>query len=343
MMPHTAFPSLILVLTLTACGGSGSDSGSDDPGSDDSDPGDGDSGEHSGTLIATGTGSVHTLDLAERDPADLDAWVVRDDATVYEAASVALSANELLVATDTFGSQVVVEAIDLTTFGVKETFEWPADKSVGRVNAFAASSDGKYLAAYLEALGPQFLEVLDRDERTVVYTGLDLVSGDSMTWTPGDELVFVLDLSHEDNPDRWGAIAAVPLDRFDDGAEELMIDLYVIFTRAEWEAGVGDVAISPDGSQLIYTRGGELWVADFEAGATPHQLTTGAIYDGGAQFSPDGASIAFAAGNRDFLTETYIIPNHRDDPLFIDHDQEAGDEYLTGEGTLVDQVLAWAP
>jgi WD40-like Beta Propeller Repeat len=299
MMQHTSFPSLLLVLTLTACGGSDSDSGSDD----DGDPGgDGDTGEYSGTLIASGTGAVHTLDLGSRDPGDLDAWVARDDESVYEAASVVLAENELLVAGDSFGSPLVVEAIDLTTFGVKETFEWRPDDDVGRVNALAASSDGRYLAAYLEALGPQFLEVFDRDEGAIVYTGLDLVWGERLTWTPGDELVFMLNLSHEDNPDRWGAIAAIPLDRLDDVTDELMIDLHVIFTRAEWEAGVSDVAISPDGSQVVYTRGGELWVADFEPGATPHQLTTGPIYDGGAQFSPDGAAIAFAAGDRDFLT-----------------------------------------
>ncbi len=329
-MRRMTIVTLLAVLLPAACGGSDSDGDSDG----DSGPGDGDSGR----LIGEGTGSVHTLDLGSSDP-----WVARANAGVYDAVAVVLSQNEVLTATDSFGSPMVVQVADLETFGVLEDFEWPYNEDVGRVNGLAVSGDGQHMAALLEELGPSYLEVVNRADLTVVYSGLDLVSDETMTWTPNDELVFALDLSHEKDPDRWGAIGAVPLDRFYDATDQLDIDLYAIFTRAEWESGVGSVAVSPDGSQLMYTRGGELWVMDFEAGATPHQLTTGPIYDGGAQFSPDGASVAFAAGDRDFSTETYIIPNHRDEPLFIDHGQDAGDEYLTGEGTLVDRVMAWAP
>jgi len=325
-MRPTTIVTVLAMLLPAACGGS--ESGGDP------DPGDGESGR----LVAEGTGAVHTLDLSSSDP-----WVARADADVYDAVAVVLSQNELLTATDSFGSAMVVEVADLETFGVVEEFEWPYDEAVGRVNGLAVTGDGQHMAALLEGLGPPYLEVVNREDLTVVYSGLDLISDDTMTWTPDDELVFALDLSHEENPDRWGAIGAVPLDRLHDAGDELMIDLYAIFTRAEWDAGVGGVAVSPDGSELMYTRGGELWVMDFAPGATPHQLTTGPIYDGGAQFSPDGAAIAFAAGDRDFATETYVIPNHRDEPLFIDHGQDSGDEYLTGEDTLVDRMLAWAP
>ena len=328
-MRRTTIVTLLALLVPTACGGSDSDGDPDPPGGGDG---------YTGTLVAEGTGSVHTLDLGSSDP-----WVARDNAGVYDAVAVVLPQNEVLTATDSYGSPLVVEVKDLTTFGVKENFEWPYDEEVGRVHALAVSGDGAHLAALLEKLGPQYLEVMNRDDGTVVYSGLDLISDTTLTWTSNDELVFALALSHEEDPDRWGAIGAVPLDRLYDATDELMIDLYAIFTRAEWEAGVREIAISSDGSQLLYTRGGDLWVVDFVPGATPHQLTTGPIYDGGAQFSPDGESIAFAAGDRDFSTETYVIPNHRDEPLFIDHGQDAGDEYLTGEDTLIDRMLAWAP
>lgn len=333
-MRRMTIVTLLAVSLPAACGGSDSDGDPGDDSADDSGPGDG----HSGRIVAEGTGSIHTLDLDSSDP-----WVARANADVYDAVAVVLSQNEVLTATDSFGSPMVVQVADLETFGVLEDFEWPYNEDVGRVNGLAVSSDGQHMAALLEDLGPQYLEVVNREDLTVVYSGLDLISDETMTWTPNDELVFALSLAVEKDPDRWGAIGAVPLERFYEATDQLDIDLYAIFTRAEWESGVTSVAVSPDGSQLMYTRAGDLWVMDFAAGAPTHQLTTGPVYDGGAQFSPDGTAIAFAAGDRDFATETYIIPNHRDEPLFIDHGQDSGDEYLTGEGTLVDRIMAWAP
>lgn len=331
----------VSLLALAACGGSPVPPGITPPPSNPTPPPGGDG--YRGTLIAEGTGNIHTLDLGTRNPADSDPWVSRDTATVYEEAAVVLSQNEILIAGDSFGSLMTVEVKDLTTFGLKESFEWSDDESVGRVNALAASRDGRHLAALLEGLGRPYLEVLSRDDKTVVYSGLDIVSDDTLAWTPNDELVLALDLSAEGNPERWGAIGAIPLERFYAADERITIDLYATFTRAEWDAGVGDIALSSDGSQLAYTRGSDLWVMDFVQNATPHQLTTGPIYHGGAQFSPDGTAIAFAAGGRYGLKETYIIPNHRNEPLFIDVGQNAGDEYLIGVDTLVDSVLAWAP
>jgi hypothetical protein len=324
------------IFFLTACGGS---STSNNPGTPDPNtPGNGNT-DYTGTLIAEGTGYALTLDLSST-PTSSDPWVGRDGISVYEAASVVLPQNELYIAGDSFGSPLTIEVKDLTTFGLKETFEWEYDESVGRVNALAVSQDGKYLAALVEALGPQYLEVLERDGKSVVYSGLDIVRS-NIVWTSDNKLVFALSLAAENNPERWGAIGAVPLERFLAATNaNINIDLYAIFNRAEWELGVGSLAISRDNSQLVYTLGTDLWVMDFAQGATPHQLTTGPVYKGGAQFSPDHQFIAFAAGNRDYGTETYIIPNHRSEPLFITYGQ-SGDEYLTGVDTLVDRIMAW--
>lgn len=295
------------------------------------------SSPYSGTLVAEGTGYVHTLDLSQGGD-----WQERTILSVYMAASVVSARNELLTISDSFGSLATVEVLDLGTFGVKESFEWSDDESVGRVNGLAASQDGAYLAALLEGYGPQYLEVLERSGRRVVYSGLDIVTDSTMLWTPDNKLVFVMSIEAQGDPERWGAIGAVPLERFlaSSGAN-LEIDLYAIFTRAEWDAGIGDLAISKDGRQLAYTRGRDVWVMDFAQGATPHQLTTGSVYVGGTQFSPDASALAVSAGGQYGLNETYIIPNHWNAPVLLDYGQGAGNEYLTGEDTLVDAVLVW--
>jgi hypothetical protein len=329
----------VLLLFLVACGGSSSPNTPDDP--NNPNPPDG-SNRYTGTLIADGTGYALTLDLTNRDPNNEDAWVERDGISVYEAASVVLSQNELYIANDSFGSPLTIEVKDLSTFGLKETFEWAYDESVGRVNGLAVTQDGKYLAAFLEALGPTYLEILERAGKTVVYSGLDIVAS-NMLWTTDNRLVLALNLSRDDNPEQWGAIGVIPLERFQAATNaNITIDLYATFNRAEWELGVGSLGLSQDNSQLVYTLGSDLWVMDFIPNATPHQLTTGPVYKNGAQFSPDNTFIAFSAGGQYGLDETYIIPNHRSEPLFITYGQ-SGDEYLIGEDTLVETILAWKP
>ena len=166
-----------------------------------------------------------------------------------------------------------------------------------------------------------------------------------MAWTPDDQLVVPIALSHENDPARWGAIAAFPLANLKASTNgDVDGVLLTTFTRAQWDTfGVDGVAISPDGSEMVFERAGDLWVADVEPGAAPHQLTTGPSANRGARFSPDGTHLAFASGSSLGLDETYVIPNHRDDPLFIDHSQGAGDEFLLQADTLVDFVLSWLP
>ena len=63
---------------------------------------------------------------------------------------------------------------------------------------------------------------------------------------------------------------------------------------------LGELALSPDGSLLVYTRrtvrGNEyethLWLVPL-AGGRPRQLTRGAVNDAGPQFTPDGRRVAF--------------------------------------------------
>jgi hypothetical protein len=338
MKPISVILIFVVLAFLVACSISGNPNNPNNPNpSDGANP-----NGYTGTLFAEGTGYALTLELTTRDPDNEDAWVERDSISVYEAASVILPQNEIYIANDSYGSPLTIEVKDLTTFGLKETFEWAYDESVGRVNGLAVTEDGQYLAALVEALGPTYLEILERSGKTVVYSGLDIVAS-NMIWTTDNKLVLALNLSRDDNPEQWGAIGVVALERFQAATNaNITIDLYATFNRAEWELGVGSLGLSQDNSQLVYTLGSDLWVMDFTPDATPHQLTTGPVYKNGAQFSPDNKFIAFSAGGQYGLDETYIIPNHRSEPLFITYGQ-GGDEYLIGENTLAEKILAWKP
>jgi hypothetical protein len=118
------------------------------------------------------------------------------------------------------------------------------------VSSLAVSQDGKYLAALLR-YSSNYLEVFNREDKSVVYSGLDIVSGGGgMVWTPKNELVVVLSLSKDDNPERWGAIAVIPLERLYAATNATIdIDLYATFNRTDWGlSGVEDIAISSDGT-----------------------------------------------------------------------------------------------
>src|SRR5438046_2806337 len=79
-----------------------------------------------------------------------------------------------------------------------------------------------------------------------------------------------------------------------------------------------DPRLSPDGSQIAYTRAdadwktgkriSHIWRARLDAG-DPVQLTSGADGENGPRWSPDGTSIAFTAkrGDNEFA-QIYLLP-----------------------------------
>ena len=294
-----------------------------------------------GLLVAAGTSFIHTYALPSGE-----SWSNR---LTYSAPWSTVTVNddrrELLIATTSGAEPVVVKTYDLDTFGLKDTFEWPDSTMITTLHSLAATRDGAYLAVVMEPLVNPFLEVIERSTGRVVYSGLQVVTGATMAWTPDDRLVVAIDLSAEGDHGRWGAIAALPLANLEASTDGNVSGvLLTTFTRVEWDVyGIDGLAISPDGTEMVFERAGDLWVADVEPGAVPHQLTTGPSANRGARFSPDGTHLAFASGSNVGLDETYVIPNHRGAPLFIDHSQRAGDEYLLEADTLVDFVLSWLP
>ena len=296
-------------------------------------------GTPGGMIVAGGTGFIHTFNTDSGTE-----WQKRLSYSAPWSTVTTIPANrELLIANTSGAEPVVVEVYDLDTFGFKRSFEWPNSTSMTTLHDFAATQDGAYLAITMEALSDPFFEVIEVATGEIVYTGLDTLVGSNFVWTADNDLIGVASLSYMNDPSVWGAIVRIPLQNMLD-SEDGNVDGFLIhtFTRAEFDY-LGYLALSPDDSELVYTRAGDLWVIEVYEESEPHQLTTGPVGIHGAVFSPNGTHIAVAAGGSYGLDETYVIPLHRGPPLFIDHGQGAGNEYLLEDNTLVDWMLAWLP
>jgi len=325
--------ALSVLLTLAACSSPQGDGGPPPRGGPPA-------GTPPGTLVAVGTGYVHTFDVSSGTQ-----WSERlSYSAPWSTETVHQPGNELLIANTSGSNPVIVAVYDLATFGLKHSFEWPDSTSMTSLYALGASHDGAHLAITMSALGDPFLEVIEVATGDIVFTGFSDAVVSNLVWDADDKLYVALDLGFEGDTARWGAIVAFPLANLAaaTGGSVQGFEL-AAFTRAEWDDGVSGLALSADGSQLLFERAGDLWVIDIGPGAEPHQLTTGPTSNHGGVFSPTGSHIAFATGGGLGLDETYIIPNHRQAPLFIDHGQGAGDQYLLEAETLVDYMAAWLP
>src|SRR5215468_4646409 len=61
-----------------------------------------------------------------------------------------------------------------------------------------------------------------------------------------------------------------------------------------------------NGSQIVFSYAGDLWIVSREGGAAKH-LTTGVGEENNPMFSPDGTMIAFT-GEYDGNTDVYVVP-----------------------------------
>lgn len=333
---HSLLVCLAASLMLVSCSTS-DDQPQPQPSTEDGPPADG----LSGVLVAAGTGYILTYDLDSGS-----SWQQRlSYSAPWSTVTIVEQDRELLIANTSGSEPVVVTSYDLDTFGRNGAFEWPDSTYITTLHSLAATTDGDYLALVMEPLQNPYLEIVERSSGRVIYTGLNIATGATMAWTTDDRLVVPIDLSHEDNSDRSGAIAAFSLTEFEAATDESVDgDLITTFTRAEWDrTGVGGLALSADDSELVFDRAGDLWVVDLEPGSIPHQLTTGPARNSGAVYSPDGSHLALVSNGGLGLRETYAIDNLRGDPLFLDDGQDAGAEFLLERRTLVDNMVGWLP
>ncbi len=323
-----------LVLLLAACG-SGTTDGQPDPGGP---PVGGRPNPFSGTMVAAGSSQVLTIDLSADGQ-----WIERLDSSVYETLAVQPERNELLAASVSFGSPLIVRSYSLANYSLTDTFVWPDSdtRDVGRVNGLAVSPNGTHLAAVLEGLGEPFLEIVERDTKLIRFTGYLGMTGSDLLWLSDDLLVLS---THIDDPagEVAGGIVTVSLTELASGSETVTLNLLVGFGTDEWAAAKPfDFTFSHDRTQIAYAWNSDIWVKSLTDNSPPHQLTTGPSGLVGPAFSPDGNAIALVEYQRYTLRDTFIIPNHRHDPLFIDGTSAGTQAFLLEAATLVNEIMLW--
>ena len=114
----------------------------------------------------------------------------------------------------------------------------------------------------------------------------------SPTWTPDGRNLLVIDGSSSSN----GGIARVPVDA--PGAAVHLGGLDHART----------IALSRDGTKLIFSRGADnsdIWRLDVHDSAKSGRLAPSTLWDGGAEYSPDGQRIAFSS-NRGGARELWV-------------------------------------
>lgn len=327
---------LVSLLMLAGCGAGRTGTGSMPP--EGPQPPPGDNSPFTGRLIAEGTAKVHTKDLSVNGD-----WTVRLDSSVYEVIAVHQPAGELMTARATFGSPLTVSTHSLNNFALTDTFVWPdsAERDYGRVHGLAVSTDGKHLAAVISGVGDAFLEIVNRETKEVRFTGFLGMAGNDLHWLTDDLLVMS---AHTPDPanNLAGAIVAVSLAELASGSGTVNMRLLVPFSADEWAVSQPtDFSFSHDGTEIVYSYNSDIWVRNLDDDLAPHQLTTGPTGLVGPVFSPDGRHLALVEYQAYSLRHTFVIPNHRADPVFIDGISTETDAYLLEQRTMVDTILLW--
>jgi tricorn protease len=93
--------------------------------------------------------------------------------------------------------------------------------------------------------------------------------------------------------------------------------------------------ISPDGTQVVFSYLGDLWIVDAAGGVARH-LTMHEKHDIGPVFSPDGKRIAFSS-NRHGTYDVFVIPVEGGRPTRLTYD--SADDFATGWSPDGDTIL----
>src|SRR5947209_4918120 len=139
-------------------------------------------------------------------------------------------------------------------------------------------------------------------------------------WITNDELLYTADGRIKRRPAAGGAARTI----------EFSAD--VSFTRPAFTpkrhrfdvagpqraAGITHPAISPDGTRVVFTALGDLWLMSVDGSAAPRRLTNDAAVDTDAAWSPDGRSIAFAS-DRGGSMEIWIAESRSGDARQLTH------------------------
>jgi WD40 repeat protein len=299
-------------------------------------PGSPGGGGRSGVLIGEGAAdSVRRFDFADPQAGWRDIGTARDVFNVVGSTNELFRADEDVTEYDPF----VVEIIDLSTFAPKESFTWPS--AATRVGEFVVSPDGAYIAAYVRNAGTWKLEVVRRHDRTLLSAGLDGVVS-SLSWTPTGDLAVALDLTSQGDPGRVSAIGVLPFAELAGGGD-FEFPLFAVFDQSEGVAS--DIAVSPNGTEVLFTRDDDVWVMHMVEGATPHRVVTGDDrHYSGSRFSPDGSYIVVVRGSiGGGFQRQFAVPNDRRPTIDLAIEGEQWElAYPTDDNTIL-RVDAWLP
>lgn len=293
-----------------------------------------------GTLVVAGAGLLFTKDLGGQG-----GWQERMTLPAgYAAASVHRAGQELYVAELDALNPMFVSVYDLATFGHKHSFVWPGTEDLWRVRGLAVAPDGRHLAARVEGAGEASLQILDLVTEQVVFASPVGVAS-NMVWTPELELVFAAVNPAGGEQDHAG-IAAVPLSTFLSADGQLKTPLLQTFDQAQWGGrGVQEVALSLDGTQLVYVLRGDIWLASRVPGSAATQLTAGPTRPRGPAFSPDASQVIFVDESPYALNHTLVLPADDSGPHHVDVDAGAISPAVVvlDHDNLVEEVLGWLP
>ena len=120
-------------------------------------------------------------------------------------------------------------------------------------------------------------------------------------WTADGRDILVI----EGSPSSNGGVARIPVDAPD---------------RAQRLGGLDHattLALSRDGTKLIFSRGGadsDIWRVDLQEPARSGRIVPSTLWDGGAEYSPDGRRIAFSS-NRGGAREVWVADVSGDNAL----------------------------
>ncbi len=331
---------LTLVLLATACGaGSGDGGGNGDPTS-------------GGTLVTGGSRFVQTRDLSAGG-----GWETLLEYNLGNGLpAVHSESSTLYMARFTMADPFRVEVHDLDPFdpGFHRSFVWPETALADEVLGMAVSPVG-HVAGVLEDVGGTYLQVLraGAEEGTPLLTGFDDVTGKDLVWRNDTTLLFPMDLGHVTEPEvdgLGGAIVAIDLTNLLDGGPEGEVPLSIVvgFDADAWNGvdgvhGVRDLALAPEGDQLAFTFGGDVWLQDLrDPTADPRQLTTGPFPHIGAAFSPDGTGLALVEYVESRTSSVHLIPVTLSEPVLLDSDRPEGRRHYL-DGVVAGRILAWLP
>jgi dipeptidyl aminopeptidase/acylaminoacyl peptidase len=178
------------------------------------------------------------------------------------------------------------------------------------------SDDGKTIAWVFNTRGSRNIFVAQAPafaaRQLTSYTGDDGMEISELAFTPdGHSLLFVRGNGTNSNGE-----TANPA-QLQQSTERILWRIGIDGTRLQEISKGSGPAISPDGKQVLYRTGGQVWTASLTDSLNPQKLFTARGFPAQIRWSPDGQNIAFVSNRGDhsfiglysFATKSIVYPD----------------------------------